>query len=442
MTPLRVLVYTETYSVGGCDRMLADLASHVDPEAVDLTFAGNAHPDLDEYLAGRVPGFTGRDEVEVANMRDPLLGKVAHRLGISARARNRGAERPWERPWEAADETTSPPSPSALQRVEVATSTAQRLTQAGRNLLALRALVRRHRPDVLHANNGGYPGAESVRVAPIAARAEGVPSVQFVHNMAFPLASPRAVERAIDTRVDRAVGAWVTAAGRASDALATEHGIPRDRIRTVHYGVPVPPQADVSAAARADLGFPPSEVGVLVVAAFEPRKGHSVLVNALNQIGRECTRPYVALVGVGSEREAVEAQVRALGLDDRIRFLGWRRDVDRLMQASDILVLPSLGMECLPYAILEAMSHGKPVVGTDVAGIPEMVDDGVTGAVVAPGDPAALAAALRRLVEDPQARTDQGAAGRDRIAQQFTIGAMAGNMEKLWREVAARAARD
>jgi len=430
MTPLRVLIYTETYSVGGCDRMLADLASHFDPETVELTFAGNPHPDMDDYLADRVPGFTGRDEVPVASMREPLLGKVALRLGISARARDPEADRPWEAPGD------DPPPPSALQRVEVTTATTQRLAQAGRNLLALRALVRRRRPDVLHANNGGYPGAESVRIAPIAARTEGVPSVQFVHNMAFPMASPRAVQRAMDARVDRAVGAWVTAAERASDALAAERAIPREHIRTVHYGVPVPPQTDVSEAARADLGFPPSEVGVLVVAAFEPRKGHAVLVDAIDRMGREGAKPYVALVGVGSEREAIEQRVRALGLEDRIRFLGWRRDVDRLMQASDVLVLPSLGMECLPYAILEAMSHGKPVVGTDVAGIPEMVADGVTGAVVAPGDPAALAGALKRLVEDPAARAAQGAAGRDCIAREFTIPEMAGKMEKLWREVA------
>ena len=65
---------------------------------------------------------------------------------------------------------------------------------------------------MLHANNGGYPGAESVRIAPIAARLEGVPSVQFVHNMAFPQAPPRAVERMLDARVDRATTRWVTAA--------------------------------------------------------------------------------------------------------------------------------------------------------------------------------------------------------------------------------------
>ena len=433
-----MLVYSETYSIGGCDRMLADLACHFNPESVQLTFAGNPHPQMDEYMAARVPGFPGRDEIRVANMREPLLGKVAHRLGISVRARNPEAQRPWEVDGEGCEALV----PTALQRAELATATAQRLTQAGRNLIALRALVRRHRPHVLHANNGGYPGAESVRIAPVAARFERVPSVQFVHNMAFPLASPKAVERAIDARVDRAVGGWATAAGRASDALSARHAIARERISTVHYGVPVPPPAESAARVRAELGFPASEAGVLVVAAFEPRKGHSVLVDAIDRMRHDGTAPHVAFVGVGSEREAIEERVGALGLDDRVRFLGWRTDVDRLMQASDILALPSLGMECLPYAILEAMSHGKPVVGTDVAGIPEMVDDGVTGAVVPPGDSLALAGALTRLVENPQARAEQGAAGRQRIEREFTIGDMAGNMEKLWREVTARAARD
>ena len=133
-------------------------------------------------------------------------------------------------------------------------------------------------------------------------------------------------------------------------------------IETLHYGVPLPAPADASAAARADLGFPPDAAGILVVATFEPRKGHSVLMEALARMGR----------GRGRTWRSWAWDPSATPSRRRSRSWGWTiasgssdgaRDVDRLMQASDVLVLPSLGMECLPYAILEAMSHGKPVVG-------------------------------------------------------------------------------
>ncbi|MDX6650824.1 MAG: hypothetical protein QOJ97_2775 [Solirubrobacteraceae bacterium] len=427
--PLRVLVLTETAAVGGCDRFLADLACQLDPERVDLRFAGNLHPELDEYLTGRIPGFAGRDIVDLANMREPLLGRVALRLGVSRRARDEALSRVSSMPDMESRSYT-------LARLEDTVATAQRIAQDAINLRRLRAVIRRHQPDVVHANNGGFPGAEAVRITPLAARAEGVPSIQFVHNMAFPAAWPQPLERAIDARVDQAVDGWVTAAHRASDAFATARGIARDRVATIHYGVPLPPEPDPDPHARVQLGFPPDATGVLVVAAFEPRKGHAVLVDAVARLARAGTHLHVALVGTGPERERVETHVRKAGLASRVRFLGWRTDVDRLMAASDMVCLPSLSHECLPYAILEAMSHGRPIVSTDVAGIPEMVVDGQTGLVVAPGDPAALAAALAQLARDTAERARQGAAGRDRIAAQFHVRTMAAAVEERWRAAA------
>jgi len=430
--PLRVLVLTETYSVGGCDRFLADLAQRLDPSQVELTFAGNPHPELDEYLAARVPGFAGRDIVPVANMREPLLGRAAMRLGISRRARAAVAGPGDEMPVQSG-------SRSAASAVEDTVTATQRMAQGVRNVRLLRALIRRHRPDVLHANNGGYPGAESVRIAPLAARREGVPSVQFVHNMPYPIAAPRSLERSLDGRVDRAVHRWITAAHRASDALAEVRSIPRERVATVHYGVPLPPPEPDLGSARTEMGFPPDAVGVLVVAAFEPRKGHGVLIDAVARSGAAGDPLHVALVGVGPEREAAEERVRALGLGDRFRFLGWRNDVDRLLAASDLLALPSLAHECLPYAILEAMSHGKPVVSTDIAGIPEMVVDDVTGLVVAPGDVEGLAGALQRLASNPEEGRRQGSAGRDRVARHFGLDGMTAAVVTHWRAAAQTA---
>lgn len=433
---LRVLVVTQTHSVGGCDRFLADLARHLDPQRVELQFLGNHHPEIDRYLASRVPAFPGRHELDLRDMRAPWLGKVALRVGLSRRAR--GDAPP-----------TSGRVPGAkrglgselLAGTEVMVAAAQRAAQALHNVRVLATAISRLSPHVVHANNGGYPGAEAVRIAPLAARRARVPSVQFVHNMAMPLRSPVVLERTLDQRVDQATHRWVTAAHRASDALAATRSIPGHRIETVHYGVPAAAEVAPPADVREELGFTAGAVGLLVVAALEPRKGHGILLDALHQItAQRRSALRVALVGIGPELEGVRARAAGLGLEKQVRFLGWRDDVDLLMAACDVLVLPSLSHECLPYAVLEAMSHAKPVVATDVAGIPEMVVDGTTGRVVAPGDASMLADALVELASDSQLRARWGKAGLDRVRGAFDVEAMATRMEALWRDAARSSA--
>ena len=216
------------------------------------------------------------------------------------------------------------------------------------NVARGRRLLRRARPDLLFINNGGYPGGESCRALTLAAQAEGVPRVvHFVHNMAYPPFWPAAVERRYDARLD-AITTWVTAAHRASEALKTTRGF--REVATVHYGIP---PATLPAPAPSELtGFTDGALNLAVVAAFEPRKGHLSLIDALAQV----PNVRAALVGAGSATAAIEARIAELGLGERVRLLGWRDDVPAILAAADALALPSLGNECLPYAILEAMA--------------------------------------------------------------------------------------
>jgi glycosyltransferase involved in cell wall biosynthesis len=145
----------------------------------------------------------------------------------------------------------------------------------------------------------------------------------------------------------------------------------------------------------------------------------------------------VLLVGTGAERDRVEARAAELGVSEQLRFLGWRGDVDRILASSDALVLPSTSNECLPYAILEAMGHGLPVVSTDVAGIPEEVADGETGRVVPPADDAALAEAIADVLRDRDRARAMGAAGRRRLQTEFTVERMTARMRAVWDEALA-----
>ncbi len=416
--PLRVLAWTETYWVGGADRFLADLACAVDPDRVELRLAGNPHPEFDEWLAERAPDLPPRAVIPIANLMDSSLTRMRDRLRPQPTASSQAA--------------TSPPPEQARSPVADAAVAAVRYAQASANYLGLRQLLATSRPDVLHLNNGGYPGGESCRMAALAAKAVGVPRVvHFVHNMAYPPARPATVERALDRRVDRATDCWVTAADRASRQLQEIRRL-RAPVETIHYGLPEPTQLPERAASLTDLGFDEPGLRVAVVANLEPRKGHRSLLTAVAALRREGVFVRLACVGDGPERLALEALVDELSIRDQVRLLGWREDVPAVLAAAEVLCLPSLSNECLPYAILEAMQAGLAVVSTDVAGIPEMVLDGVTGSVVAPGDSRALAASLRQLAIRPQERGRMGAAGQARVAQQFGLTAMTERMTRVW----------
>jgi glycosyltransferase involved in cell wall biosynthesis len=125
-------------------------------------------------------------------------------------------------------------------------------------------------------------------------------------------------------------------------------------------------------------------------------------------------------VGEGPARAAVESEIGRLGLDAFVALTGDRDDVPELLATSDVFVLSSRS-EGGPISVLEAMAAGLPVVASDVGGVREQVDEGVSGLLVPAGDPAALAAALERVLGDPQLRRDLGAAGRGLVRERFDL---------------------
>jgi glycosyltransferase involved in cell wall biosynthesis len=144
------------------------------------------------------------------------------------------------------------------------------------------------------------------------------------------------------------------------------------------------------------------------------------------------------LIGEGPLRGALEARARALGVLERCRFTGARSDVADLVAALELVALPSRS-EGLPFALLEAMALGRPVVATAVGGCPEVVEEGRTGLLVPAGDPAALAGAISRLLERPEEARAMGARGADRVRAEFTLARMVGGLEALYAaELAAK----
>ena len=277
-------------------------------------------------------------------------------------------------------------------------------------LLELTRLLRRERPQILHASSSkaGVLG----RVAATLAR---VPIRFFtVHGWAFSAYSglPGFLYRVADrlmaplTTVTICVSEQELAAGLEAGACRP------DRSVVIHNAV------DVAAAPRSrhDRAVP----RLIAVGRLKAPKDFMTLVRALTALPEGSFEALI--VGDGPDRPQVEAEIRRLGLGERVELTGERSDVPELLAASDVFVLSSRS-EGLPVSVLEAMAAELPVLASAVGGLAELVDDGETGILVPAGDERALAEALGRLVEQPDLRRRLGAAGRARAEARFDLAA-------------------
>lgn len=185
--------------------------------------------------------------------------------------------------------------------------------------------------------------------------------------------------------------------------------------------------------ARSRLGFGPTDHVMTMVGTFKRQKGHRYLIDAIGAVGDRFPHLHLLLVGDGEFLEEVREQARHSRIQDRVHFLGTRRDIAGLLGASDSFVLPSL-WEGLPVALVEAMATGLPTVATNVSGTSQVMVDGETGWLVPPGDAPALAAGIIDLLEDPERASRMGAMARKRVEARFSGSAQATHLAALFRK--------
>jgi len=193
----------------------------------------------------------------------------------------------------------------------------------------------------------------------------------------------------------------------------------RERASLIRSGIEIARYSgtggDRDSAVRA-LGLDPARPLVGMVACLKAQKNPVDFVRAAALVAVSVPDAQFLLAGDGVLRPAVEAAIRQSGLGERLRMLGWRRDVDAIIPCLDVLVLTSL-WEGLPRVLPQAMAAGRPVVAYRVDGVPEAVTEGVTGHLVAPGDYAGAAARIVSLLVDPARAATMGAAGRARVGE-------------------------
>jgi glycosyltransferase involved in cell wall biosynthesis len=213
-------------------------------------------------------------------------------------------------------------------------------------------------------------------------------------------------------------------------------GMPAERVVTIHNGID--PDAFVRRQskqdARATLGLPRDAIILGGVGRLEAAKGFAYLIESVALLRSEFPQVMAAIAGAGPLREQLAAAASARGVSDRVVFLGFQSDVNAVFDVCDAFVLSSL-CEALPFALLEAMAHELPVVGTAVGGVPEVIVPGETGFLAPARNAAALAAAARPLLASRDLRIRLGRAGRERVTKHFHEADMVRNTINVYRQM-------
>jgi L-malate glycosyltransferase len=274
----------------------------------------------------------------------------------------------------------------------------------------------RLRPDIVHAHD-----PHGVAMASVA--------LSMLTNTPAP---PLVVSRRVDFRLKRnSFSRWkyrqanlfIASSGAIRDLLIQD-GVAAEQVVTVHEGIDVERIAGVEAANVHEAFWLPHGAPVVGnVAALVPHKGQRHLLDAMPLVIQEVPDARLVILGEGELRPQLEHQVKHLHLEKHVVLPGFRADVLSLIKGVDLFVMSS-ETEGLGTSLLDAMAAGKACVGTRVGGIPEVIDDGVTGLLVPPRDPPALATAIVRLLNDPEERASMAKAGLARVQAQFSVETM------------------
>lgn len=302
-----------------------------------------------------------------------------------------------------------------------------------RNADALAALARQEGVALIHARSRAPAWS-----ALMAARRMGAGFVTTYHgayNEGFP---GKRLYNSVMARGDRVIAV----SHFIAELVRTRHGVPEDRLRVIHRGVDprrfdpdsVPPER--VAALRAAWGAPDDRPVVLLPGRLTRWKGQAVLIEAMASLPGNALAVLAGGGGEGEYRAGLVALARQHGVADRVRILGHVEALGTALLAADVVVHASTDAEAFGRTVIEAQAMGRPVVAADLGGPRETVEDGVTGWRVPPGDPAALAAALGRVLAMPAAERDGVArAGRASVLARHTTAAMQRATLAVYREL-------
>lgn len=296
-------------------------------------------------------------------------------------------------------------------------------------------LIRRFRPHVVdtHTAKAGFVG----RIAAWLARVPVVVHTYHGHVLHGYYGGIRSVMLRVMERVlARMSTRLIAVSDRVRNDLVRYGVAPRDKIVVIPLGLDLDPflqnTTQTGELARS-LGLPDEGMPLVgIVGRLFPIKNHALFVDAAARVVAEGVDARFVIVGDGALRPEIEARIRDVRMTDRIVITGWRSDLPAVYADLAVLVVSS-DNEGTPFSIIEAMAAGVAVVATRVGGIPDVVRDGVTGVLVPPRDPDALATAIASLLRDPVRRRTLGEAGRADAIARFDAARMVSETTALYR---------
>ena len=291
-------------------------------------------------------------------------------------------------------------------------------------IIRLAAWLVRNRIDVVntHSSNDGW-------LAGIAARLAGRILIRSRHiEVDYP-------NRFVSGIAFRTMPHYVlTTSQRISDRLIQELSVPSDRIACVATGVNLSRfQAGTPGTLREELGLGPEVALIGMISVIRSWKGHGTLLEAAAKLLASSSRPIrFVIAGDGPGRDELTAKIAQAPWQGNVTLLGHRTDVPNILASLDVLVLPSFAHEGIPQIILQAQAMARGVVATTIGGIPEVVEDGVTGLLIPPREPELLAEKIQLLLDDPDLRARLGRQARAHIEKSYSLDAMGERVLRLY----------
>jgi glycosyltransferase involved in cell wall biosynthesis len=291
------------------------------------------------------------------------------------------------------------------------------------NIFKIYQIIKGEDPDIIHINNGGYPGAYSCSAAVFAAKLAGKDKIIYVvNNVAVPRSSIiRKLDFWIDRFVSRNVSKFVTGSSYAGERLKSVLKFNDAQYLRIPNTI-LPRTNDESRdETRKRFGVGIDDILIGNVALFEERKGQKYLIEAFNELAREFGEELnlkLVLEGNGSTKSEVMQLVKNYDLNSKVLFVE-EENIYNLYSCLDLFVLPSIAYEDFPITILEVMSLGKPVIGTNVAGIPEQIENNCSGYIVEPRNVGQLKDAMKKIVTNKDLMEQMGKRSREIFEANF-----------------------
>lgn len=307
-------------------------------------------------------------------------------------------------------------------------------------LIQLQRILAKEKIDLIHMH-----GSKAALLGRLAARFSSTKYAVFTaHNFIWDNYNSRS-KKFLFTLLERSLVPFtqkiITVSSALQEELKKQQRIPSEKLVTIYNGLAIdqfcPTQGDKRL--KIELGFTPEDLIVGTVARLIPEKGIQYLLESAAQVKHSRKKQPIGflIVGDGPFRPALEKQVQELGLSQHVVFTGHRKEIKELLGIVDVFVLPSLS-EGLGIALLEAMAMKKPVIGSQVGGIPEVIQPGVNGYLFPPADPEFLTEAILQLVDNPLERAKMGLKGRKIVEEYFSLKKMIKSIEDLYCELVAR----